>query len=231
MPPPLPSQKQRSADEDVEYIRRTLNGESSAFGNLVQKYKEPLLELASRILNSRTEAEDALQDAFIEAYRHLSDFRHQARFSTWLYAIVLNRIRNRLRQGRAFRWYSLDVRRAVRDGYRPPEPPERGQAVDQMTEEKIELEAIEKAVAGFPSRYRSIFVLHYFKNAPLEEVAQELGHPLGTVKVYLHRARKLLYKQLQAKAKFPRRSLLIRETPEEALIPISRTPRLGKQAA
>jgi RNA polymerase sigma-70 factor, ECF subfamily len=224
-------EKKRSADEDVVWIRETLNGESSAFGHLVRKYKDPLLELASRILNSRTEAEDALQDAFVEAYRHLADFRHQSRFSTWMYSIVLNRIRNRLRQGRAFRWYSLDIRRAARDGYRPPEPPERGRAVDQMTEEKIELEAIEKTVAGFPVRYRSIFVLHYFQNAPLEEVAQELGHPLGTVKVYLHRARKLLYKRLQARSKFPRGSHLLNHGTSGALATVGRSPKLGKEAA
>jgi RNA polymerase sigma-70 factor (ECF subfamily) len=193
----------RDPADDVAWIRETLAGNEAAFGNLVRKYKDQLYELACRILGSRTEAEDVLQDAFIEAYRHLKDFHHRSRFSTWLYSIVLNRIRNRLRQGKVLRWYSLDIRRATRDGFRPPEMPEHGPTVDTMAEKKIELETIQRAVKTFPLHYQSIFILHYFHNTPLEEVAQKLGRPLGTVKVYLHRARKLLYKRLTARARLP----------------------------
>jgi RNA polymerase sigma-70 factor, ECF subfamily len=194
----------RDPAEDTVWISNTLAGDENAFGNLVRKYKDPLFELACRILNSRTEAEDVLQDAFLEAYRHLADFHHRSRFSTWLYSIVLNRIRNRLRQNKVLRWYSLDIRRATRDGYRPPEIAENGPMIDVQAEKKIELETIQKAVKSFPLHYQSIFILHYFHNTPLEEVAQRLGRPLGTVKVYLHRARKLLHKRLTRRAQLPR---------------------------
>jgi RNA polymerase sigma-70 factor, ECF subfamily len=193
----------RDPADDVIWIQQTLAGEEAAFGNLVRKYKDQLYELACRILGSRTEAEDVLQDAFIEAYRHLKDFHHRSRFSTWLYSIVLNRIRNRLRQNKVLRWYSLDIRRTTRDGFRPPEMAERAPSLDSVAEKKIELETIQRAVKTFPLHYQSIFILHYFHNTPLEEVAQRLGRPLGTVKVYLHRARKLLYKRLTARARLP----------------------------
>src|SRR3982751_5477518 len=123
-----PSATHRDPADDTRWIQETLAGNEAAFGNLVFRYKDQFYELACRILGSRTEAEDVLQDAFIEAYRHLADFHHKSRFSTWLYSIVLNRIRNRLRQNRVLRWYSLDIRRTTRDGYKPPELQEAGPA-------------------------------------------------------------------------------------------------------
>jgi RNA polymerase sigma factor (sigma-70 family) len=140
------TQTTRDPSQDDVWITQTLAGDENAFGNLVLKYKDQLYELACRILGSRTDAEDVLQDAFLEAYRHLADFHHKSRFSTWLYSIVLNRIRNRLRQSKVLRWYSLDVRRATRDGFRPPELPEKGPTLDVMAEKRIELESIHKAV-------------------------------------------------------------------------------------
>src|SRR5438105_1808350 len=149
----------RDPSEDLIWIKQTLAGNENAFGNLVMKYKDQLFELGVRILGSRTEAEDVLQDAFLEAYRHLADFHYRSRFSTWLYSIVLNRIRNRLRQNKVLRWYSLDIRRASRDGYRPPEIAEKGPAVADQTERKIELEAVQRVVGTFPIHYQSIFIL------------------------------------------------------------------------
>lgn len=189
----------KDSAQDTQWISQTLAGDENAFGHLVIKYKDQLFELASRILNSRAEAEDVLQDAFLEAYRHLADFRHKSRFSTWLYSIVLNRVRNRLRQSKVLRWSSLDSRPESNEGYRPPEIAEKSPALEVLTEKRLELESIHKAVRTFPLHYQSIFILHYFNNISLEEVAQRLGRPLGTVKVYLHRARKLLDKRLSSK--------------------------------
>jgi len=183
---------------DRMWIQEVLSGDEEAFSNLISKYKDQLFELACRILKNRSEAEDILQDAFLQAYRHLGDFRHDSQFSTWLYSIVLNRVRNRMRQNKVLRWYSLDVRRADREDIRLPELPHKAPTVDTMAEKHMELERIQKIVGTFPVHYQSIFIMHYFHNLQLEEVAQRLGRPLGTVKVYLHRARKLLYKRLKA---------------------------------
>src|SRR4051812_14120109 len=99
------TQTPRDPAQDTLWISQTLAGDIDAFGNLVNRYRDQLFELACRILGSRTDAEDVLQDAFLEAYRHLGDFQHKSRFSTWLYSIVLNRVRNRLRQNKVLRWY------------------------------------------------------------------------------------------------------------------------------
>jgi RNA polymerase sigma-70 factor (ECF subfamily) len=192
---PVPTARRDHADDDV-WIRQTLEGKSEAFGRLMEKYKDVLFDLACRILGNRSEAEDALQDSFVEAYRHLADFNHQSRFSTWLYAIVLNRVRNRLRHNRIIKWYSLDMPRETEEGPRPIEFPEKKPAVERLTEKKMELEAVQKEVHKLPVLYQSIFILHYFQDMPLKEIAQRIDRPIGTIKVYLHRARKLLYKRI-----------------------------------
>src|SRR5690242_10361263 len=84
------------SDED-ELLRHTLAGDREAFTPLVLKYKDSLFDLAYRILGNRADAEDVVQSAFLDAYRHLPSFNHKARFSTWIYSIVLNRVRNYLR--------------------------------------------------------------------------------------------------------------------------------------
>lgn len=185
------------------WIKETLSGNEDAFANLINAYKDQLFELACRILKNRSEAEDILQDAFIQAYRHLAEFRNDSQFSTWLYSIVLNRVRNRMRQNKVLHWCSLDIRQENRDDAYVPEMPHKGPSLDRITEKKLELETVQRIVNGFPVHYQSIFIMHYFHNMALEEVAQRLGRPLGTVKVYLHRARKLLHKRLKTAPRLP----------------------------
>jgi RNA polymerase sigma-70 factor (ECF subfamily) len=183
---------------DDNLIRETLAGNSEAFGHLIRKYKDSLYDLACRILGNPEEAEDVLQDALLEAYRHLGGFKHEARFSTWLYSIVLNRVRNRLRRNKTIRWHSLDAPRSPREDAPPMEMPDKSPSIPVLTEYKLTLEAVEKAVQTLPLEYRSIFILHYMQNMSLQDVANRLGRPIGTVKVYLHRARKLLYRRFSS---------------------------------
>jgi len=89
-------------DEDRSWVTQTLGGDKHAYARLIGRYKIPLFDLAYRILKDRCQAEDALQDAFLQGYQHLHTFRFDAKFSTWIYAIVLNRVRNQLR------WHTQD---------------------------------------------------------------------------------------------------------------------------
>jgi RNA polymerase sigma-70 factor (ECF subfamily) len=187
--------------QDDDLIKETLMGNREVFGILVRKYKDSLYDLACRILGNKQEAEDVLQDAFVEAYRHLADFNHRSKFSTWLYSIVLNRVRNRLRRNKTIRWYSLDASANQDEDSRVMEMPDEGPSVQSMTENKLFLEAIQKAASTLPLTYRSIFILHYMQNLPLQDIAKRLGRPTGTVKVYLHRARKLLYRRLSSEVR------------------------------
>jgi RNA polymerase sigma-70 factor, ECF subfamily len=184
---------------DTDLIKQTLAGNENAFGQLMQKYQPKFMAMGVRILGSHAEAEDVLQDSFIDAYRHLAGFQNKARFSTWLYTIVLNHIRNRLRHNKVLRCVPLEINSEDDDKW-APEIAEKNESFDVSLEHKMQLEAVHKAVATFPLQYQSIFIMHYFNDLPVKEIALRLNRPVGTVKAYLHRARKLLEKMNLGKA-------------------------------
>jgi RNA polymerase sigma-70 factor (ECF subfamily) len=189
-----------SSAEDRVWISKTLAGEPQAFGHLINKYKDQLFDLACRVLKDRCQAEDILQDAFIQAYRHLNSFRFKSQFSTWIYTIVMNSVRNRLRRNKIVGWSSLDAPRpGQEDGY-GLEIRHKELAIETMIERKMDIEAIQQIVASLPLSYQSIFTMHYIHNLPLQEIAERLRKPLGTIKVYLHRSRKLIYAGYQSRA-------------------------------
>lgn len=139
----------QDATPDSAWIKDTLNGNQNAFGCLVKRYQDRFLAMACRILGNNAEAEDAVQDAFLQAYRHLSDFQNKALFSTWLYSIVLNQIRSRLRHNRILRWTSLDGSPDT-DEYKPLQIAEKSPSSDVLLEQKLRLEEIQKVVSSFP---------------------------------------------------------------------------------
>src|SRR4051812_40830329 len=199
--PPEPSAALPAQDtDDQQWIRETLHGNPEAFGKLVQKHHPLLFHMACRVLKNPVEAEDVVQEGFIEAYRHLAEFKQHSRFSTWMYTIVLNRIRNILRHSKVLRVYSLDIRRATRDGHFPVEVVEKSPSLEDSLQNKLELEAMQRAAKALPPKYQDIFALYYFNNHSIADIAKMLNRPPVTIKVYLHRARKLLYKDLNRTA-------------------------------
>lgn len=152
--------------------------------------------MARRILRQREEAEDVLQEVFIQVHTHLHTFRGESKLSTWLYIITLNRIRNNLRRRRKRRMVSLDS--TPDEDAMPMELLEKGPPVEELVAQRRESDRLRQAVDGLQEDFRAIFVLHYYQHLPLEEVSRRLGKPLGTIKVYLHRARKRLQAVLMA---------------------------------
>ncbi len=181
---------------DELWIQQTLKGDTAAFGHIVQKYQSRFLAMAKRILHSEAEAEDVVGEAFIEAYRHLSEFQNRAKFSTWLYTIVMNHARNRLRHNRVLQWVPLETTTRDDDDHPFMNFAENGPSMETALDHKIQLEAVQKVLHTLPDQYRAIFTMHYFNGMLLQDIAKEINRPLGTVKAYLHRARKMLDKRL-----------------------------------
>lgn len=176
---------------DEELIAATLAGDGEAFAVLVRKHRPPLLAMACRILGQREEAEDVLQDVFMSVHAHLSRFRGESKLSTWLYSIALNRVRNQIRRRGNRTTVSLDA--GQEEGAIRLELPEKGLAVEEFVAQRRDSEQLRVAVDALPEHFRTIFVLHYYHHLPLKEIAQHVAKPLGTVKVYLHRARKHIH--------------------------------------
>jgi RNA polymerase sigma-70 factor (ECF subfamily) len=181
--------------DDLEAIRRVLAGQPDEFRALVDKYGPSIFNLAYRMTGSAPDAEDLAQEALLQAYARLGDFRVGSRFHPWLYTIALNLCRNHLRRKALVRWLPLQSQ-TPED--RPPdiEPVDHGLDPEQALLDKEGDLRLQRALQALPAKYREVFLLRQAQGLSYEEIAQVAGLPLGTVEVRLFRARKKLLEAL-----------------------------------
>jgi RNA polymerase sigma-70 factor, ECF subfamily len=182
--------------DDLEAIRAVLTGEEEAFRRLVDKYSASIFNLAYRMTGDHADAEDLAQDAFLQAYARLRDFRVGSRFHPWLYTIALNLCRNHLRRKSIVKWLPLHTERA---GEPPTEmdPPDRSLNPEQALLDREGDRRLTQAIAALPVKYREVFVLRQSEGLTYEEIAEVTGLPMGTVEVRLYRARNRLIQSLK----------------------------------
>jgi RNA polymerase sigma-70 factor, ECF subfamily len=178
-------------------IKQVLKGDQSAFAELVELYKDKVFQICFRMLGNRHEAEDIAQEAFIRAYVNIETFNQKRKFSTWLFRIATNLCIDRIRKKKPD--YYLDADVAGTDGLTMYSQV----AADvQMPEDEVEnmelQETIQKEISKLPEKYRSVIVLKYIEELPLQEISEILDMPLGTVKTRVHRGREALRKQLKS---------------------------------
>lgn len=190
-----------STRSEAEIIAAILAGETQLYHELVRPHERSVYMMALSYMKNETDAEDVAQEAFIKAFRNLSTFRGDAKFSTWLISITLNEARNRLRRQSVVRMQSLD------------EPPDEDGAVSpallrdwrEIPSEAVEREEvrtlIKKAVETLPEIYRQVFLLRDVEELDVNETAQTLSISISNVKVRLHRARMMLQKELAPQLK------------------------------
>lgn len=177
---------------DVELAARAASGDAGAFEAIMRRHNRLLFRTARSILKSDTEAEDALQDAYLRAWRAMGSFRADARLSTWLVRIVINEALGRLRQ-RDAQIIPLDAAMNssepatqasfTADPDRQPERAAMRAEIRQLMEARIDL---------LPDAFRSVFMLRAVEEMNVEEVALALGIPQATVRTRFFRARSLL---------------------------------------
>ena len=182
---------------EAELIARMVAGERDLFHELIRPYERMVYLTVFSIVRNETEAEDGAQEAVINAYRHLSSFRAEAKFSTWLTTIAINEGRKRLRKAKGAAEDSIEAETDEKEGDYTPAPLTDWREIPLEALERKELrEALRKAVAELPAIYRQVFTLRDLEELNIEETAQALGVNPGTVKVRLHRARIILQKKL-----------------------------------
>jgi RNA polymerase sigma-70 factor, ECF subfamily len=188
-------------------IARILAGEKELFHELIRRYERMVYLTLFSIVKNEAEAEDGAQDAVISAYRHLSSFRGEAKFSTWLTSIAVNEGRRRLRKMKGAAEDSLDEQEEQGGDYTPAPLTDWREIPLEALEQKELREALRSAVAKLPDIYRQVFTLRDLEEMNIEETAQALGIGAGVVKVRLHRARIMLQKLLVPflKTEFPAR--------------------------
>ncbi len=163
---------------DLELLRAHAGGDPDAFGELVRRHRDRLWAVALRTLGDREEAADALQDAFISAFRAAAGFRGDSAVTTWLHRIVVNACLDRVRRKAAR--HAVALPEAGRD--EPAEPR------DAMAERDVSL-AIEAALAQLPIEQRSAIVLVDIQGYSVAETAVMLDVAQGTVKSRCARGR------------------------------------------
>ncbi len=151
-------------------------GDLDAFAALVGRHQAAVYRVALRVLGSESDAEDAAQDAFVQAWRGLGRFRGESSVSTWLYRIVTNRCLNLLAARRPTE--ALD--REAPAGAGDPA---------QIAEQHERFAAVARAVAGLPGEQRAALVLREFEGLSYDEITEVLGVSLPAVKSRIHRAR------------------------------------------
>ena len=179
-------------DEDVKAVLLCQKGEPDAFEVLVERHQKRMLNVAYRMLGDYEEACDVVQESFLAAYRAIRSFRREAKFSTWLYGIVVNHARNRIKQtqGRSrHETRSIDDPVELMEGSLQREVPDCGEsAVEQM--EKKEIEArVQECIGALETEYREVLVLRDIQGFSYDEIGELLQLPDGTVKSRLFRAR------------------------------------------
>ncbi|QEC51813.1 RNA polymerase sigma-70 factor (ECF subfamily) [Anseongella ginsenosidimutans] len=190
------------SNTDIELIEKALSGERRAYEALVKRHQQYVFTLAMRFTRSREDAEEIAQDSFLKAFRNLSGFQGQSKFTTWLYTIVYTTAMTHLRKKR-HSFLSLD------DEERPVNTAgfQSGDTAS-LIEKKIERQYIEKAIERLLPDDATILTLFYLGEQSLDEIARTMGMPAGTVKVKLHRSRQRFRSRLEVILKEEARELL-----------------------
>jgi RNA polymerase sigma-70 factor (ECF subfamily) len=195
---PQPVAQLPSSAQDTDLVARTAAGDHQAFEALMRRHNGRLFRAARAILKDDAEAEDAVQDAYLDAYRHMADFRGDSQVGTWLVRIAVNQALMRLRKHK---------RESVVVSFDRPEPEDSNTSMEQLRDEKSEspmaatLRAeirrlLERRIDELPMAFRSVFVLREVEEMSVEETAAALGIPSATVRTRLFRARALLRQAL-----------------------------------
>ena len=186
---------------DIDLINLTLAGDQSAYTELIRRHQRFVFTLAMRFAKSREDAEEIAQDCFVKAYRSLSSFQQQSKFSTWLYSIVYTTAMSTLRKKRVETASIDDEEHSLQiesiGGYEP-----------NSVENKSRSFYLNRAIAQLLPDDAAIITLFYKGEQSLEEIGQALNMEPNTVKVKLFRARQRLKERLECDLKHEAKELI-----------------------
>ena len=184
-------------DNDADLVARSRQGDAAAVRSIMKRYNRRLYRMARSILRNDAAAEDALQSAYLNAFRSLADFRGQSSLATWLTRIVINEAMGQVRSRKPV-LQSDGTDGAMIGGEVIPFPgqgavvdPERAMAQGQIQS------AVEHAIDELPADFRTVLVARVLEEMSVEETADLLGLKAETVKTRLHRARTLLRRAVE----------------------------------
>jgi RNA polymerase sigma-70 factor, ECF subfamily len=173
-------------------IRRVLAGEQDLFYELIHPYERRVYAAAFAILRNEADAEDVAQEAILKALKHLSQFRAESRFSTWLIQITVNEARMRRRKVHANIMEPIADRQDEEGNYTPRDFADWREIPSETLERKEVRQKLAEALADLGQIYREVFVLRDMQHLSIEETAKALDISTASVKTRLLRARLML---------------------------------------
>ncbi len=180
---------------DDELVKRVQAGNTEAFEELVRRYERKVYNITYRLMGNEQDASEALQDAFLRAYRFIGKFQFKSSFFTWLYRIATNVSLSKLRKREKVDIVSIDqpVNEA---GDLQFEIPDVKYGPEKLMKQRELRAALQKAVEELPEDYRSVVVLRDLEGLSNEEVSKVLKLSVAAVKSRLHRGRLVLREKL-----------------------------------
>lgn len=192
------SEDRNVGSEPDQMLQLAMKGDREELGRLFATHMPQLYRVAFRILGTPHDAEDALQDGFLGAMRHIGEFEGRSRFSTWLTRIVINAALMRLRKSRREEAMSLDQNLDQDDGGLAVTVTDPRPSPEETYVRQERLQLFDRRIHDLPARYRSVLWLRDVQGMSTREAAEILGIQAETVKSALHRARKRLEKECRA---------------------------------
>ncbi|HMJ91111.1 MAG TPA: sigma-70 family RNA polymerase sigma factor [Candidatus Acidoferrum sp.] len=186
------------ADPDAALMLRVKDGDRTAFAELVERYKQPVINLIARTIHDPTEAEDLAQNAFVQAYKSAHRYEVTAKFSTWMFTIARNLALNEIRRRSRHPADSLDETFADNDEQpiRQVEDRRQGGPTENLLHGEL-VDKIDEAVNALPDKQRTALMLCREDEMSYEEIAKVIGCTLSATKSLIHRARETLKDKLK----------------------------------
>ncbi|TAI48317.1 RNA polymerase sigma factor [Flagellimonas allohymeniacidonis] len=179
---------------DQQLIQQTLNGDSRAFAQLVEKYQEYVFTIVIRMLKVREEAEEVAQDIFIKVYESLSSFKGESKFSTWLYRIAYRKALDQIRKNKnRVQAFEL-MEELTEDKHVLASNP------SEVMEEQERNQRIKQCIHQLGHTEAALITFFYFDELSIKEIASITELSEDNVKVKLHRSRKKLYDLMKRQA-------------------------------
>lgn len=184
-------------DPDAALMLRVREGDRDAFAVLVDRYKQPVMNLVARTLRDLTEAEDIAQHVFLQVYKSAHRYEVTAKFSTWLFTIARNLCLNEIRRRSRHPAHSLDAAREGDEEHlaRQIEDARTFSAPDALLQRELEVK-VDEAVNALPEKQRTALLLCR-QEVSYEEIAKVLDCSVSATKSLIHRARETLKEQLK----------------------------------
>jgi RNA polymerase sigma-70 factor (ECF subfamily) len=178
-----------AANNDLDLVHATQNGDLSAFEQIVRRYDRKLLRIAEHVTRNREDSQDVVQESFLKAFQHLGEFREHSQFSTWLFRITVNQALMKLRKRRTTKEFSLDEDFQALEDILPREIADWAPNPEEIYRTSELQDILIKSLDQLRPILRMVFVLRDIEELSVDQTADVLDLSTAAVKARLRRAR------------------------------------------